>query len=182
MVRTADDLRAFVAIAKGGRFRPGFGGAARRAVAAWLHARLDEYQAMKYRGSGEQFSLRNILRLAHPDPGGDEARQAVYRWVVRGEAGPAAPRLAALEDLKAGRLDPDEAVRSGTHRTAVTAVRPPHQRSGAWSGRASGHQPEPGAFRLLGPSGLCDPLGSLKAGLRRHGAPGRPPRHRDQSL
>lgn len=114
IVRTADDLRVFVGLALSGRFRAGYGGNARLAAAAWMNAHLNGYQAVKYAGSGERLSLRNILRLTHPVPP-DAEREAVYRWLVRGEIAPdtPVPALRALAALTAGTLTPAAAIREG---------------------------------------------------------------------
>lgn len=125
IVRNADDLRALVAVADGGRLGRTYGGRVQRAVARWLDRHLDEYQAMKYLGSRERYGLRNILRMSHPRPSSEE-RAAVFRWVVRGEVDPErTPRLAALEGL-AEAPDPAAVVeRYGLPFEAVTPrVRP----------------------------------------------------------
>jgi len=74
----------------------GWGRGLRRAVGAWyLDRPVDDvaYQAVKYR-QREGWSHRDLLRLAHPEPDADdEARRALFRWIVDGELRDEAPVL-----------------------------------------------------------------------------------------
>ena len=111
IVRTGDDLRNLVGLAQSQQFRTGYGGLVRRLAARWLNTRLDEYQAIKYAGSSDPLSLRNILRLTHPTPV-FATQQAIFRWLVKGTLTPdvALPQIAALERLSHGDLDPAAAI------------------------------------------------------------------------
>lgn len=123
IVRTADDLRNFVALAQSGQFRTGYGGLPRRLAAVWLNERLDEYQAVKYAASGDRLSLRNILRLTHPTPPSAE-RDAIYRWLVKGTLTPGVslPLMASLKSLIHSDIDPVSAITQG--RLPFEAVMP----------------------------------------------------------
>lgn len=123
IVRHGDDLRQFVGLNQNRTIRPGFGGRARREVARWLATHLDEYQAIKYAGSGDRLSLRNILRLAHPTPPTPQ-RDAIFRWLVRGEVEQPdlVPQIAMLTQLEAGTVAPAEAITAG--RLPFEAVMP----------------------------------------------------------
>jgi len=123
IVRHGDDLRQFVGLNQARTIRAGFGGLARREVARWLATRLDEYQAIKYAGTGDRLSLRNILRLAHPTPPTRE-RNAIFHWLVTGEvADPTlTPQIAALAALGRGTMDPATAIVTG--RLPFEAVMP----------------------------------------------------------
>ncbi len=114
MIRTGDDLRNFVALTQSGQFRQGFGGVARRLVAQWLNQELNEYQAIKYAGSGDRLSLRNILRLAHPRPEGPK-QNAIFQWLVRGTLADSGvlPMIEALQRLEQGQTDPATAIAEG---------------------------------------------------------------------
>lgn len=114
IVQTGDDLRNYVALAQSQRFRQGYGGITRRLAAAWLNQHLDEYQAIKYNGSGDRLSLRNILRMTHPRPTTLE-RDAVFQWVVRGTIAAEAdlPMIRALDGLSKGTIDPVAAIVQG---------------------------------------------------------------------
>lgn len=59
----------------------GWGRITRRAVADWFDRDVDSlaYQAVKYR-QREGWSLRDLLRLAHPTPDTDNGR--VYQWIL----------------------------------------------------------------------------------------------------
>lgn len=63
----------------------GWGRGLRRAVGAWYTGRtVDDlaYQAVKYR-QREGWTHRDLLRLAHPDTGGDDTRARLYDWICR---------------------------------------------------------------------------------------------------
>lgn len=99
ILRTGDDLRNFVAFVQSGAAGREFGGLAQRIARDWLRYRLDEYQAMKYSGSGEKLSLRNLLRLTHPRAVAPW-RNAVYKWLVKGEINAELiPSIRALESI-----------------------------------------------------------------------------------
>ena len=82
--RTVSHLFAFVSAATSlGR---GWGRGLKRAVAAWYAARSVDalaYQGVKYR-SRYGFDHSRLVRLAHPDPQGDSARNELYRWLANG--------------------------------------------------------------------------------------------------
>ena len=84
--RTASHLFAFVAAATAlGR---GWGRGMTRCVADWYASRdLDAvaFQAVKYRAR-HGFDHSRLVRLSHPDPGGNAARSALYRWLSDGTA------------------------------------------------------------------------------------------------
>lgn len=111
IVRTGDDLRNLVGLALSKQFRNGYGGTVRRQVARWLNTQLDEYQAIKYAGSSDRLSLRNILRMTHPTPA-DATHEAIFRWLVKGTRTPDVPlpQITALEALAHGDLDPVTAI------------------------------------------------------------------------
>lgn len=115
VIRTGDDLRNFVSFVHSGEAGAAYGGLRRRLAADWLRAHATEYQAMKYAGSGEQFSLRNILRLTHPSPPSPVC-DAVFGWLVRStlKNAEATPQLAILEAFKAGDLSAADAIRLGS--------------------------------------------------------------------
>ncbi|HEX6443583.1 MAG TPA: TROVE domain-containing protein [Streptosporangiales bacterium] len=74
----------------------GWGRGLRGAVARWYVDRQVEdvaYQAVKYR-QREGWSHRDLLRLAHPETD-DEARRALFSWIVSGAASDATPGLVA---------------------------------------------------------------------------------------
>lgn len=114
IIRTGDDLRNFVGLSQSGQFRQGFGGIARRLAAQWLNEELTEYQAIKYAGSGDRLSLRNILRLTHPRPD-NPTQNAIFQWLVRGTLDNSVPlpMIEALERLQQGRTDPATAIEEG---------------------------------------------------------------------
>lgn len=107
VIRTPDDLRAFVVLCRSGVIpgRTGLGGVARAAVRAQL-ATISEYHAVKYGSAASRvLTLRDILRLAHPKPQTPAAAERLG-WLATGAAalGPDQnlnPRIRALEALKA---------------------------------------------------------------------------------
>lgn len=73
----------------------GWGRGLRRAVANWyLDKDVDDlaYQVVKYR-QRDGWSHRDLLRLSHPEPAEDAARNALFRWIVKGERTEALPNL-----------------------------------------------------------------------------------------
>ncbi len=121
IIRTGDDLRNFVAFIQSEDAGRKFGGLAQRLVRDWLILRLDEYQAIKYAGSGERLSLRNILRMTHPKAT-EPWRNEVFAWLVRGEVGENVTQIRALEALAKGDMPPAAAVSEG--RLPFEAVMP----------------------------------------------------------
>lgn len=121
VIRTPNDLADFASALRGLRGNLG-GRAVKRAASRWLTGHLDEYQAIKYgadrRGS---FSLRDLVRLFHPDFGGQ--RSAVVEWLLGPSAREPArggdlshlPQVAAFEALKRATSPADKAslVRAG---------------------------------------------------------------------
>lgn len=86
VVRTGTHLLHFLAYLKSMR---GIGRGVRRAVANWFNAQSVgdlAYQVVKYQ-SRDGYSMRDVFRLAHPHPGVDPSRQALYHWVVKGWEG-----------------------------------------------------------------------------------------------
>ena len=62
----------------------------RRALTAWINARSNEnlaYQAMKY-PQREGVSLRDVLRISRSTKTDDPGRDALYRYIVKGELKP----------------------------------------------------------------------------------------------
>lgn len=82
VIRTPGDLQDFMAIVKSKSLRKGFGRAVKTAVGEWLN-NLSEYHAIKYGSQGSDFSLRDILRLAHPCPT-DETHGALFNYLCNG--------------------------------------------------------------------------------------------------
>lgn len=113
IVRTAADLREVVAIAQSKHFRQGYGGVVRRLVARWLTTHLTPYQAIKYAGSGDRLSLRNILRLTHPTPLTPE-QDALFDWIVHKTVRSYAPSMVHwIQRLESGAVSPATAIREG---------------------------------------------------------------------
>jgi len=81
----------------------GWGPALRRAVGQWyLDKPVDKvaYQLVKYQ-QRNGWSHRDVLRLAHPNPGSDASRKALFTWTVKGESAAALPNLIqAFEQAK----------------------------------------------------------------------------------
>lgn len=123
IIQTGDDLRNFVGLAQSKQFRRGYGGITRRLVAQWLNTHLTEYQAIKYQGSQDRLSLRNILRLTHPTPA-TPVQNTIFRWLVQGEVDQPelVPQIAALRGLAKGSLDPTTAITQ--YRLPFEAVMP----------------------------------------------------------
>ena len=106
VIRTPDDLRAFVALCVAGTVpgRKGLGGVAVAAVRKSMNT-LSEYHAVKYGSAASRgVSLRDVLRLSHPHPT-DAALSERFGWLVGGVgklgSNPALnPRIRAFEALK----------------------------------------------------------------------------------
>lgn len=85
VIKTPDDLRAFVALCVGGTIpgRKGLGGVAREAVRSWMQG-LSEYHAVKYgSAASREIALRDILRLTHPRPSTQTLAER-FGWLVGG--------------------------------------------------------------------------------------------------
>lgn len=85
VVKTPDDLRSFVMICKSGAIpgRKGLGGMTVSLVKAFLLA-MSEYHTVKYGSSNSrEITLRDIIRMAHPNPGSPEVAERLG-WLVRG--------------------------------------------------------------------------------------------------
>lgn len=96
-------LRNFVQILRSGAVgRKSLGSRARRLVRHWLEARADiqVFEAVV----GNEPSLQDILKLAHPKPG-NAAREALYRYLLGREVDLALlpERVQQLEAFKAGK-------------------------------------------------------------------------------
>lgn len=103
VARTGTDLYHFIKFSEDlGR---GWGRMLKRAVSSW-YGRLSvddaAFQLMKYK-QRDGWSARDLFRLAHPNPGADPARRALYHWVVKPEElGDALPdRVRAAVDIHA---------------------------------------------------------------------------------
>lgn len=109
IIRTADDLRSFVGFVQSGQIQHSFGGIAQRLTATWLRDHLDAYQAIKYAGSGERLSLRNILRLSHPKAK-NASQNAIFGWLTSGAVSDDAPEMIKALGLLSGDDVDNEAI------------------------------------------------------------------------
>lgn len=115
VIRTPDDLRAFVALCRSGVIagRKGLGGMAQDAVRAHLDT-TSEYHAVKYgSAASREVTLRDVIRMAHPRPS-TPATAERFGWLVGGAeklgSDPALnPRIRAFEALKRATTE-DEAI------------------------------------------------------------------------
>ncbi len=108
IILTPGDLVDFVQIVRSKQIRPGMGRALKDAINAWL-AELSEYHAIKYGANTPgKMTLRDVLRLAHPQPA-DERTRALFTYLVDREKWQAEfaersaellPQIDALEQLK----------------------------------------------------------------------------------
>ena len=100
VARTGSTLLTFVRYAKNLR---GTGRGLRRALGRWYTGRDVDWTALqmvKYR-TRDGWTHADVLRLAHPTTA-DPARNALFRWALRGERDEAVPRLVdELEALQA---------------------------------------------------------------------------------
>lgn len=83
VARTASDMLQFVQFVDDIR---GWGRGLRRGIARWYNDRSVSslaYQVTKYRERAG-WNHRDVLRMAHAAPGLDEARQILYRYLVKG--------------------------------------------------------------------------------------------------
>ena len=67
VILTPGDLTDFIEIARGGVVPGGIGRSVKRAINGWMNG-LSEYHAIKYGTGGQGYSLRDVLRLTHPEP------------------------------------------------------------------------------------------------------------------
>jgi len=111
--RTGSHLLEFASYVE--QFR-GWGRGLRSGVRAWYENKTVgelAYQAVKYQNRSG-FTHRDLMRLAHP-VASDEARRALYAWIVRGTVPDAEPELAlvrAFEHAKALAEAPFDSARS----------------------------------------------------------------------
>jgi 60 kDa SS-A/Ro ribonucleoprotein len=82
VIRTPGDLQDFMAIVRSKSLRQGCGRGVKRTVGAWLNS-LSEYHTIKYGSKGNDFSLRDILRLIRPVPK-DEQHKALFSYLCEG--------------------------------------------------------------------------------------------------
>lgn len=92
----------------------GWGRSFKRGVSQWFNDQDVQklaYQVMKYK-SRDGWSMRDGLRLAHPNPGDDPKRQELYRWITKGDGGENLPaQVAAADTLMAlGTQDIDKSL------------------------------------------------------------------------
>ena len=85
VARTGTHLYHFVKFSEGlGR---GWGRMLKHAVAGWFNSKTTDsvaHQLMKYK-QRDGWSSRDLFRLAHPNPGPDPVRKAIYQWVTHPE-------------------------------------------------------------------------------------------------
>lgn len=113
VIKTPDDLRAFVALCVGGTIpgRKGLGGVARNAVRSWMQS-LSEYHAVKYgSAASREVALRDILRLTHPYPETQTIAER-FGWLVGGveklgSDSALNPQIRCLEALKRATAEAD---------------------------------------------------------------------------
>jgi 60 kDa SS-A/Ro ribonucleoprotein len=105
VVRTPNDLKDFVTLARKGGLRAGLGRAVKRAVNAWLNG-LTEYHAVKYGSRAGDVTLRDVLRLTHPQPK-DARADTLFHYLVNGltpenaeRVRESLPQVWAFEQLK----------------------------------------------------------------------------------
>ena len=106
VIRTPDDLRAFVALCKSGTIpgRTGFGGMVVPAVKAWMQ-NMSEYHAVKYgSANSREITLRDVLRMSRPKPGSRTVEER-FGYLVKGYSAlgndpTLNPQIRAFESLK----------------------------------------------------------------------------------
>ena len=118
VIQTPGDLLDFVQIVRSKQIRSGLGRMVKEEINRWLNS-LSEYHAIKYGSdTGAKLSLRDVLRLTHPQPI-DQQRDALFlyltdrqKWRDRyGEQiSTLLPQVAAVEQLK--RTDDAEQIRA----------------------------------------------------------------------
>lgn len=114
VIRTPDDLRAFVTLCRSGAVpgRDGLGGMALKAVRAHLGG-VSEYHAVKYgSAASREVTLRDILRMAHPRPETAAVAER-FGWLVKGGealgSDPALnPQIRAFEALKSAATEEEQ--------------------------------------------------------------------------
>ncbi|WP_269581957.1 TROVE domain-containing protein [Roseibium sp. Sym1] len=128
--RTATHLFMFIDICV--KLGKGWGRGFKRAVAAWYSEKPTNtlaLQAIKYR-SRHDYDHKRLLRLAHPMPDADPARDALHRWIVDRDYDPDALPAIVDSHLKVMAMDrpadmiplikehrlPWEAIPTGVHR------------------------------------------------------------------
>ena len=126
VINSPGDLTDFVEIVRGGVVPGGMGRSIKRAVNQWLNG-LSEYHAVKYGRGGQGYSLRDVLRLTHPEPA-DAERDALFLWLTDRDAwledaGKRAllPQVDAFEQLKRVQGDQEQA------RDLIAAGRLPYE-------------------------------------------------------
>lgn len=115
VIQTPGDLLDFVQIVRSKQIRPGLGRMIKEEINRWLNG-ISEYHVIKYgSNAGAKLSLRDVLRLTHPQPG-DEQRDAIFLYLTDrqkwrdtyGERVPELlPQIHAIEVLKRAE-DPAE--------------------------------------------------------------------------
>jgi 60 kDa SS-A/Ro ribonucleoprotein len=81
VILTPGDLLDFVQIVRSKQIRPGLGRAIKEEVNRWLNG-ISEYHVIKYGSdAGAKLSLRDVLRLTHPQPG-DEQHDALFLYLT----------------------------------------------------------------------------------------------------
>ena len=79
VILTPGDLSDFVEIVRGDVTPGGMGRSIKRAVNARLNG-MSEYHAIKYGSGGRGYSLRDILRVSHPQPS-NTTQDAIFMWL-----------------------------------------------------------------------------------------------------
>lgn len=108
VIQTPGDLLDFVQIVRSKQIRPGLGRMIKDEVNRWLNG-MSEYHTIKYgSGAGAKLSLRDMLRLTHPQPS-DEMHDALFVYLTDREKwratygerlGELSPQIHAIELLK----------------------------------------------------------------------------------
>jgi 60 kDa SS-A/Ro ribonucleoprotein len=105
VILTPGDLTDFVEIVRGGVAPGGMGRSIKTAVNGWLNG-LSEYHAIKYASGGQGYSLRDVLRVTHPQPV-NPVQDAIFMWLTdpakwqQNSAAPElTPQIAAFEQIK----------------------------------------------------------------------------------
>jgi 60 kDa SS-A/Ro ribonucleoprotein len=80
VILTPGDLTDFVEIVRGGITPGGMGRSIKTAVNGWLNG-LSEYHAIKYATGGQGYSLRDVLRVTHPQPV-NPVQDAIFMWLT----------------------------------------------------------------------------------------------------
>ncbi len=93
VILTPGDLTDFVEIVRGGVTPGGMGRSIKTAINGWLNG-LSEYHAIKYASGGQGYSLRDVLRVTHPQPV-NPVQDAIFMWLTD----PAKWQTTAAHDL-----------------------------------------------------------------------------------